>query len=212
MLRTSDSHANRWKYAEIEVRADDPASVAILDEINLLVAARDNFQEYLDFVCVHTEDASESLRRAIERLRVLTRKIPSVGELRSQSWPADPAGAITWFYRKRYAEYSLPCLDGTSRPMALSNVATLLEATSRWKTRFREALGVQHRAEHDRLYGLTVSSFEAWTRIARPRVVPSVSALRGMEYGGRLDRKPRGQGPQGPRVAALLEQLLVTVW
>ena len=105
MLRTSDSHDRRWRYAEVEVRADDPASGAILREINLLLAARGAFEEYIGFVDANTGDASESLARARERLLALKRKIPSCGELRSQSWPVDPGGAITWFYKKRYAEY-----------------------------------------------------------------------------------------------------------
>ena len=197
MLRTSDSRDYRWRYAEIEVRADDPASGAILQEINLLLAARGTFEEYLDFVSANTGDASESLEKATERLRALKRKIPSSGELRSQSWPVDPAGAITWYYRKRYAEYPSPCTDETSRPMALSNVATLLEETSKWQTRFREAVGAQHRAEHDRLYGVMVSSFEAWTTIARPLVVPSLLSLRGRESGGRLSRGSRAAGEAG---------------
>ena len=73
MLRTSDSRDTRWRYADVEVRADDPASGAILHEINLLVAARDNFEEYLDFVSANAGASSEPLRKARERLRVLKR-------------------------------------------------------------------------------------------------------------------------------------------
>jgi hypothetical protein len=190
----------RHLYHETEVQDTDPDSVAIWDEINLLISARNSALQYHDFVSASTEHSPESHRRARQELRQLVRNIASDGDLTSSSQSADEPYTYTYYYRTSYEVYSLPCTDRLSRPGVLTNAASLLGFMSTWQKRFRSALPEEHRTEHDRLYESTVTAFDAWLAVARPLVSPALSTLRNREHSGRL--QPHARLPQ------LLEQLL----
>jgi hypothetical protein len=187
------------------VQASDPQSVSILNEINRLLSARNIFFNY--FALLHEHTASQTYHKEREELRALAYRIPPVYDLRNHGRApgSDPETPTTYYYRTRYAVYSLPCTDQVSRPYILSVVAMLLSFMSTWQLRFRAALPEQHRAEHDRLYDSTVAAFEAWIAIARPLVSPALSTLRHREHSGRLR-------PDTPRVRLphLLSLLLLS--
>jgi hypothetical protein len=183
-----------------------------LDEINLLLSAKNSAKQYYAFAFVSdsTEHSPESHQQVRERLWKLVRNIPSAGELRSQSRSPYPQGPTKYYYRTRYAVYSLPCTDSLSRPAVLTNVASLLGFMSTWQLRIRAALPARCHTEHDRLYESTVTAFDAWLAIARPLVSPAISTLRNRENSGVLKTKPPRAAagtPRTSRLPQLLEQL-----
>jgi hypothetical protein len=162
MLKTSSSRLTSSKgnprhiHHETVVQESDPVSVAILNEINLLISARDSALQYIAFVSNSTEQSPESHRLARQELRELVRNIPSVGELKSESQSPHRQGPTTYYYKTRYAVYSLPCTDRISRPGVLTNVASLLDFMRTWRLPFRAALPDEHHTEHDRLFDSSI--------------------------------------------------------